>query len=1001
MKRGIITCLGSFLVAIIFSSNLIAQSTITVSGKVTDASDNMGLPGVSIQEKGTTKGGITDFDGNYSLAVQEGATLIFSYIGYVAQEIEVGNQTTINVAMEVDATELSEVLVIGYGQQEKGDVTGVVQAVDEKSFNKGAIVSPDQLITGKVAGVQITSNSGEPGGQTSIRIRGGTSINASNEPLYVIDGVPIDNSAHNPGGFSGGRNPLNFLNPSDIETFTVLKDASATAIYGSRGANGVIIITTKRGDAGSKTKVTYDGYMSVANLASDIDVLNAEQFRNVVTAKSPSRLNNLGNADTNWFDESLQSALGQSHNLSITGGGENMGYRVSVGHMDLDGILKTSNTKRTSFSLNYNHSLLDDALTISTNIKTSLTKDRFAPNIVGAAYVFDPTQPVRDENSPWGGFFEFQNDLAPDNPVSSLTQTQDFGEAFRSIGNMEFEYKLPFVDGLSAKLNLGYDITNGNRERFQPSTLRGQSVDNGEIRTENYRRQNLLMDAYVNYKKELSSISSNFDVTLGYSYQDFTNRFPSFRAWELDTDIFGLNSTSPASEFTASTSIQENRLISFFGRVNYSLMDKYLLTVTMRRDGSSRFGEENRWGMFPSAALAWRVLDEDFAAPLTNIFSDLKLRVGYGITGNQEIGNYRFLATYTQGDAMSSYQFGDRFISTLRPNGYDAGLKWEETSSLNLGLDFGLLNGRITGAFEYYMKNTNDLLFNVAVASGANLTNIILTNIGEVQNNGVELTLDGVIIDKKDFDWNLGMNFAINRNEIRALDQINDPNFEGYATGGISGGVGNNIQILRVGEPVNSFYVYEHLLDENGKPLVDGVDHNGDGTIDLADMYRNINGDEIVNDNDKRPYNDPAPGLLFGLTSQMYYKNFDLSMTMRGSLGNEVYNNVASNNGYFNRVSTEIVANNIHTSALVTGFNAPQYFSDYYIEDASFLRMDNITLGYTASQIKNMNMRLYGTIQNLFVLTNYSGLDPETNNGIDNNLYPRSRTFILGVNVSF
>lgn len=1001
MKRGIITCLGSFLVAIIFSSNLIAQSTITVNGKVTDASDNLGLPGVSIQEKGTSKGGITDFDGNYSLTVAEGATLVFSYIGYMPQEITVGNQTTIDIALEVDATELSEVLVIGYGQQEKGDVTGVVEAVDAKEFNKGAIVSPDQLITGKIAGVQITSNSGEPGGQTSIRIRGGTSINASNEPLYVIDGVPIDNSPHNPGGFSDGRNPLNFLNPSDIETFTVLKDASATAIYGSRGANGVIIITTKRGNAGSKTSVTYDGYTSIATLASDIDVLNAEQFRNVVTAKAPNKLDQLGNANTNWFDESLQTAIGQSHNLSITGGGENMGYRVSVGHLDLDGILKTSNTQRTSFSLNYNHSLLNDALTINTNLKTSLTKDRFAPNTVGAAYVFDPTQPVRDANSPWGGFFEFENDLAPDNPVSSLEQTQDFGEAFRSIGNMEFEYKLPFVDGLSAKLNLGYDITNGDRGRFQPSTLRGQSVDNGEVRTENYKRQNLLMDAYVNYKRELGSINSNFDVTLGYSYQDFTNEFPSFRAWDLDTDIFGLNSTSPASEFIASTSIQENRLISFFGRVNYSFKDRYLLTVTMRRDGSSRFGEENRWGMFPSAALAWRVLDEEFATSLTSIFSDLKFRLGYGITGNQEIGNYRFLATYSQGDAMASYQFGDRFISTLRPNGYDAGLKWEETSSFNAGLDFGFWDGRITGSMEYYIKNTNDLLFEVAVPSGANLTNILLTNIGEVRNNGFEFSIDGILIDKKDFDWSLGMNFAINRNEILGLDQINDPNFEGYATGGISGGVGNNIQILRVGQPVNSFYVYEHLLDDNGNPLVDGVDHNGDGTIDLADMYRNINGDEIVNDNDKRPYKDPAPGLLFGLTSQMYYKNFDLSMTMRGSLGAEVYNNIASNNGYFNRVATEIVPNNVHTSALVTNFNAPQYFSDYYIEDASFLRMDNITLGYTARQIKNLNLRVYSTVQNLFVLTDYSGLDPETNNGIDNNLYPRSRTFILGVNVSF
>lgn len=994
-----------FLILIIgvFINTPIWAQDIKVTGKVTDAADGSALPGVTIIEQGTTTGTVTDLDGNYTITVGENAVLAFSFVGYETISKEVGNESVINVNLYPDIQQLNELVVVGYGTQEKSDVTGVVEEVSANDFNRGAIISPDQLITGKIAGVQITQNSGEPGGQTSIRIRGGTSIGvggASNDPLFVIDGVPIDNSAFSPGGFSQGRNPLNFLDPNDIETFTVLKDASAAAIYGSRGANGVIIITTKKGKAGSEGSVSYNGYYSVAEIANELEILNAEQYRNVITAKAPERLGNLGNSNTNWYDQILQRGHGQSHSISFSGGSENVGYRASIGHQDIEGIVKTSFTKRTNLSLNYNHSLFDNKLSINGNFKGSYTKDRFDPGVVGGATAFDPTRPVYDpSNEEFGGYFEYSDPLAVDNPVSVINQTEDFGETYRSLGNIELEYKPDFLAGLSAKLNLGYDVANGQRKRFQASTTAAQLTNKGEIRFENSHRRNVLLETYLNYKINLESIRSDIDFTAGYSYQDWSNEYPGFQATQLSTNVLGSNNPDPASESIPYNAVEENRLISFFGRMNYSFGNKYLLTLTMRRDGSSRFGPLNKWGTFPSAAIGWRVLNEEFAQGLTNIFHDLKLRASYGIVGSQEIGNYRYLATYSYGDSKAQYQFGDGFVSTLRPNGYDLDLKWEETSSYNIGLDFGVLKGRLNGSVEYYYKHTKDLLFEVAVPAGANLTNIILTNIGEMENKGVELSLDAIAIDKTDFSWNIGVNAAFNKNEILKLDQGEDPAFEGYQIGGISGGVGNNIQILKVGESVNSFYVYKHKLNENGDPLADGIDHNGDEVINLADIYEDTNGDEVVNDRDRRIFEKSAPDVTLGLSSSARYKGFDLTFTLRASLGNYVYNNNASNNGYYNRVR-EAAPYNLHSSVLVNDFTTPQFFSDVYVEDASFLRMDNLTLGYTIPKFsEKLNLRVYGTAQNLFVLTDYNGIDPEVFSGIDNNLYPRSRTFIIGVNL--
>ena len=1012
MKLNKLISLVFVSVWLVLTGHALAQES-TVTGKVTDSTTGEGLPGVNILIKGTSAGAVTDIEGNFSLTAQPTDILNISYVGYVTREIELGSQTVINVALELDIQSLQEVVVIGYGEQKKEDVTGVVTAVNSESFNRGAIVSPDQLVTGKVAGVQITSNSGEPGGQTSIRIRGGTSVNASNEPLYVIDGVAIDNSPHNPGGFSTGRNPLNFLNPDDIETFTVLKDASAAAIYGSRGANGVIIITTKKGKKGSTGQLTYSGWTSIANAIDKVDVLNADEFRTIVDDEVSFSNDLLLNANTDWQAKILQQAIGQNHSLSFTGGAENLGYRFSVGYLNQEGIVRNSETERLSFSAGFNQSLLNDDLILDVNIKGSSTNDQFNDNgAIGSAISFAPTQPVFDANSDFGGYWEwplsFGNSLTT-NPVSSIAQTQDEGETFRSVGNVQVEYKIPLLEGLSAKVNLGYDVTRGQRKRFLPFTLRSQATDSGEVRNENVTRVSKLLETYLTYKTDIESISSSINFTAGYSYQDFRNEFPSSRAFTLNTNSFGPNNPTVGSQFEIFNTILENRLISFFGRLNYAFRDKYLLTLTVRRDGSSRFGPLNRWGTFPSAAFAWRIIDEPFINA-GRVLDDLKLRVGWGITGNQEIGDYQFLFTYRPGDQFSRYQFGNDFVTTTRPNGADQSLKWEETMSLNIGLDYGLFEGRITGSLEYYYKKTDDLLFTVAVPAGTNLTNRILTNIGELENQGFEFAANAIAIDNQDLQLDIGFNVAYNQNEITGLSGDEDPNFDGFETGGITGGVGNNIQRLNVGQPVNSFFVFQHLPDENGNPRPDRVDFNEDGQANAADIYADTNGDGEVNDLDKRFLEQPAPDWIFGLTSQLYYKNFDLNFTLRANLGNYVYNNVSSANGFRNLV-TGIVPGNMHRSVLETGFTDSQFFSDYYIEDASFLRMDNISVGYTIPGLpQGMNLRVYGTVQNLFTLTDYSGLDPEIGNasnnnatpqfGIDNNLYPRARTFIIGASFS-
>jgi len=953
----------------------------SISGTVKDSS-GAPVPGATVLEKETQNGVITDFDGNYKLILSgDNATIVISFVGFATQEIEVGSQATINIVLQEDIELLSEIVVIGYGSVEKKDVTGTVAKVNEEEFNKGIISSPEKLLTGKVAGLQIET-AGDPGGGSSIRLRG-ISINGQN-PLFVVDGVPLSE-----GGVTGGRNPLNFMNPADVESITVLKDASAAAIYGSRGANGVIIITTKNGTQG-KLKVGYDGFYSISKFTKTVDMLTPSQYRDAIFDKAPQEIDNLGEASTNWVDEVLQIAQGQNHNLSFSGGKKATNYFVSFNYLDNNGVMRNTRNQSTSISVKLQQKLLNDNLILSLNSKNGFTKDQFSPNVIGSALRFDPTRPVFDDSDPrFAGYYQWSDALATANPVASQDLNDQNGNTFRTLSNLQLEYKLPFLDGLSLKANLGYDRNYGEyhgvTSEFEKSNVinnRGISVtDQTNLRT------SFLSEYYANYKTIIASIDSKIDVVGGYSWQDFNSEFTQLSG-DNATEIDGV--LVPTDTTATRPSTVENRLISFFGRASIDIKDKYLLTASLRRDGSTRFGEANRWGWFPSAAVAWRVINEDFASGLTGLFSELKFRVGYGVTGNQEIGNYLYNTFYKFGEPTAAYQFGNEFVNTLRPVGVDPDIQWEETVSTNFGLDAGMFDGRLNYSIEYYIKNVNDLLFRVAVPAGSNLSDQVLTNIGQVENTGFELTVNSVLFDREDFRWDLGFNVAINSNVVKKIDNNTDPNFGGYNVTGISGDVGQTIQVLKAGEEAFAFKTYQQQYDESGKPIVGS----------LLEMYSDVNADGQINELDLVIGESPNPKLLMGITSNMSYKSWELGFTLRANTGNYVYNNVASSNGYFEQL-TDRVTNNIHISAYETGFKTRQLHSDYYIENAAFLKLDNITLGYNFDKVKFGRIKAYVTAQNVFTLTGYSGVDPEIFNGVDNNLYPRSSTIILGINASF
>lgn len=977
------TTLILHLLIFLFASDGFAQRTIT--GKVIDAQSREGLIGANVVVKGSVIGTVTDFDGDYSLTVPEGYdVLVFSYTGYKTQEISLTSSNVINVTLDF-GQELQEVVLIGYGSVRREDVTGTLQSVSSESFNRGAITGAQELLAGKIAGVVITPGAA-PGDGAAIRIRGESSLSASNDPLIVIDGVPIDN-----GGISGGRNPLNVINPNDIETFTVLKDASAAAIYGNRAAAGVILITTKKGKAFERLRIGYNANISIGSPSNYVDVLDADEYRSLMAIRYDSTHpahGLLGDANTNWQKEIYQNALGHDHNLYASGGIASIPYRVSLGYTWKDGILRTDNFDRITGGLSLNPGFLDNTLQFQLNAKAMFTKNQFADRgAIGNAVNFDPTQSIYGQDTLYGGFTTWRlndgirpNTIAPVNPLALLELRDDHSRERRYIVNLATDYRFWFLPSLRANLNLAYDYGEGEGEVYVPThaafayhAVTGGGVDNSYGQT----KKNSLLEFYLNYKTQLNK--HTFDIIGGYSWQHFEQD-----SWYFNSDV----AHSPAETRYDSINPSEYYLLSFFGRANYAFNDRYLLTLTVRQDGTSKFSPDNRWGLFPAAALGIKIIDRD-----QKMLNSLKFRAGWGITGQQEIGDYyAYLARYRVGNEFAQYQFGDNYYRTLRPEGYDANIKWEETETYNLGLDFSIIRHRLSGSLDFYRRYTTDLLNVIPTAAGSNLTNYILTNVGNMLNRGIELSLFTTPVRTSVITWDLAVNVAHNHNEITRLTVFDDPAYKGVPTGGIAGGVGSNIQIHSVGYAPRAFYVFEQMYDENGNFLEDQfVDRNGDG---------------IINDEDKYRYRKPAADYTIGFTNRLEIGQFDFSFAGRASIGNYVYNNVQTDGGYLNRLYLSTGGQtlwNVHRSAVDLNVEnqGSLTFSDHFVKRADFLKVDHITIGYNFNKIVGEFFRIYATAQNPFVLTRYDGLDPEIFGGIDNNIYPRPRTFLFGLNVEF
>lgn len=875
---------------------------------------------------------------------------------------------------------IDEVVLIGYGAKKKSDLTGSITAITAKDFQEGAVGSPEQLIQGKTAGVQI-STGGAPGSGSAIRIRGGSSLNASNDPLIVIDGVPVDN-----GGINGAANPLALINPNDIESFNILKDASATAIYGNRASNGVIIITTKRGKAGG-LRVNFNTVTSVNTRMGSINMLSPNEFRDVVRAHAaPSYSALLSGENTDWQKQIYQTALGFDNNLSISGGIKGLPYRLSLGYLNQDGILRTNNIERSTVGLNLNPKLFDKHLDININLKGTYAENRFADGgSINAAAVSDPTRGIYNRAlTQLGGYNEWMqqsgglNTNATKNPLSMLNQRYDLSYVRRVLGNVQFDYKFHFLPELRANLNLGMDYADSNGSTMVMPTAAIAFNDRGSNRRYTQEKQNKLLEFYLNYNKSFAEIKSDFDLTAGYSYQDWQRKEP------FAPTYFGTGIINPASGVDFFT---QNTLISYFGRLNYTFDKKYLLTASLRRDASSRFSPDNRVGYFPAVALAWRLDQENFLKDNSTI-STLKLRLGWGKTGQQDLDqDYPYMARYDLSNSGSQYLFGSQFYQLIRPLGYDPNIKWETQDTRNIGLDFGFLNNRISGTFDYFQKDIRDLLSVVPVAAGANLTNLLLTNVGNMTNKGFELNLNVIPVKKENFTWEFSANATHFNPVISNLSNTNNPD-QRVLVGGIEGSTGNTIQVHSVGHHPRSFLVYQQVYDQAGKPL-EGVyvDRNGDGVINERDLYA---------------YKSPTPDLLLGFSNNLTYKNWDFGFTLRASIGNYVYNNAASQWGNLQGIANNEFLKNIHRSYNDTGFTRAEYFSDYYVENASFLRMDNMSLGYNFPKfVNNGKLRVYATAQNVFDISKYSGVDPEVFDGIDNGIYQRPKIYSIGFNFQF
>lgn len=980
------------VIATVLASGTALAQTGSITGRITSTDGAAPIVGAHVVVVGTPTGAIAHDDGSYTIRVNPGTyTVRATRIGFSPDSVTgvvvtSGGTVTANIQLKAAATKLNEVVVVGYGSEAQRRITGSVASVSDSAFNPGRVVAPQELIQGKVPGVQVVG-SNEPGGSIKIRVRGGSSVTSSNEPLYVIDGVPLVVGQE---GVSAGRDPLNFLNPNDVENITVLKDASATAIYGSRGANGVVIITTKSGKSAGPS-LSYTGSVSRSSVISEPQMLSASQYRAAVAQYGGNNAKVLGTANTNWLDAVEQNATGQEHALALAGRNQDMNYRLSLGYLDQGGVLDGSTAKRVSTAASYNDALLNHRLDVQANIRGARTDDWFTPgSVLGNAVTFDPTQAIRTST---GAYTEFTDPLAPSNPVSQLALISDKATTYRGLGNIQGTYHFPFLDGLSGTMNVGYDIAKADHTIFDPSVEHSQLVRNagGNITRAEPTLTNTVVDAYGTYAHNVGD-RSHIDLTAGYSFNRVRGDSANMFAQGLATDLLGPNGVPAATTSSNNIWDYESRLASFFGRVNYSLNDRYLIAASVRRDGSSKFGPTHQWGVFPSLGLGWRIVDESFMKRFPTI-SDLKLRYSYGVNGNQAFPDYEAYSAYTIGDAKTQAQFGNGWVTTVRPSAVDPNIRWEQTTSNDFGLDYGLWNNRITGTVDYYTKKTKDLIFNVPVAAGTNLSNYVTTNIGSLQNKGLELGLDARIFDGADngFRWDATFTASTNTNKLLKITGLGS---EQILTGGIAGGVGNNIEVLQPGLPINSFFVYRHQT-AGGKAVT------GD-TTDLA-MYRDVNGDGVINQNDRVAFHSPNPKWIFGHTSNMGWGNFDASFTMRAYRGNYVYNNVASNLGHYDAVAGPVPVN-LSASVLKYNFVKPQYFSDLYVEDGSFVKMDNISLGYTFRGLTSSlrQVRVFGTIQNVFTITNYSGVDPEVGiNGIDNNVYPRSRTYSIGTNIGF
>ena len=1026
-------CLGLAILAMAIPAQVFAQSKYEVKGVVVDTT---GTPviGASVIEQGTTNGVTTDLNGQYVLRVQSAeSVVVISFIGYKTQSLVASSSVLQNVVLEEDSEMIDDVVVIGYGVVKKDDLTGSISTVKADQTNKGLATSPTDLLRGKSAGVVITTGDGAPGSAAQIRIRGGSSLNASNDPLVVVDGLPISNS-----GISGTSNALASINPADIESFTVLKDASATAIYGSRASNGVIIITTKKGSKYDSNipHVSVDFTASLSQNSKYVDVMTGDQMRQTLewyygtqdtdAYRSATKYTDAnGNyVNTDWQREIYQLAQSYEGNIALSGNvkmGEknNLPYRVSYGYLNQDGTLKTSNMSRHTLSVNLNPQLLDNHLTINLNGKGMIMDTRFAnTGAISQAVQFDPTKPVYLANEEGGinGYYTWRgvdgkhNTMANQNPVAMLNDKYDVSNAKRFVGNAQFDYKIHGLEDLRFNLNLGVDVSKSNgtvdvAPGAEQSIHATDQAGSGYHSNYSQLRRDQTLEFYGAYAKTLGKHS--FDVMLGYSWQWYytqsyneTYRVADMNKWNYDSGEPYVALDSTAANYYISepkTSKSEYFLVSFFGRANYSYDNRYSVTATLRADGTSRFAN-NKWGIFPSVALAWNAKNESFLEDV-DALSALKVRLSYGQTGQQDVGGlYDALPTYYHNTLGSYYPFGGYtdgagLVYPIKPVGYNADLKWETTTTYNAGVDFGFADNRITMSADFYYRETKDLLNFTPVPAGANLTNYLNANIGDLKNIGVEYEINAVAIQTKDWYWNIGANVAWNKNEITRL--TNDDEAEGYYgvdTGGYSGGVGGTCQVHQTGQPTHSFYVYQQIYDENGRPI--------------EGLYVDRNGDGAVNESDKYVYKKAAPDVTIGFNTQLSWKNLTLAVAAHANIGNYVYDNISSNGELLTDLWTNNFTNNRVITAPQTNFRSSgQYLSDYYVRNASFLKLDNITLSYRFNLGKavqrDLTLDVYGTVSNVATITGYKGIDPEIAGGIDNNMYPRPRTYILGLKFNF